>query len=158
MEEISSTKNIDMSLIAKPIVKDQLWVVTDGTNKVGNVEYTGDGYSLKIGNRIANFESKKDIKRLVEIQFQRPVAPPRGLAPWAVWPTTGRTHNDMFDIKRKLHIYTKTKKSRCYHAAGWFRIKMGDAWQTVFCPKYIFVQRYQYTGPYMSMDEAENTK
>ena len=27
--------------------------------------------------------------------------------------------------------------------------------KVIFCPKYIFVQRYQYQGPFKTKDEAE---
>jgi hypothetical protein len=143
-----------MSLIAKPIVKNQLWVVTDGRSKVGNVEFANNIYSVKIGNREAKFDSTNSIEKIVSIEFQRPSPESSVSMPYATWPTTGKTYNDMFDIKRKLHVYTKTTKSKCYHVAGWFNVNTTDGWQTLFCPKYIFIQRYEYTGPFLSKDEA----
>lgn len=147
-----------MSLIAKPIVKNQLWVVTDGTHKVGNVEANAAGFQVKIGDQFSQFDSTKAIERIAQIEFQRPVKPSKTVRPsYAVWPTQGKTFNNMFDVKRKLHVYTKTPASKCYYAAGWFRMHMNDTWQTVFCPKYIFIQRYAYTGPFMSQEEADNS-
>lgn len=147
-----------MSLIAKPIVKNQLWVVTDGSSKVGNVEYTGACYNLKIGGNQKQFESTRAIQRLVSIEFQRPYRSSKQNLPYAVWPTSGKTYNNMFDIKRKLHVFTKTKKSKCYHVAGWFSLTLNGERQTVFCPKYIFIQRYPYSGPFMTKEEAELNK
>lgn len=143
-----------MSLIAKPIVKNQLWVVTDGRNKVGNVEFANNSYSVKLGGREAKFDSTNSIEKIVSIEFQRPVNDALTNLPYAVWPTTGKTYNNMFDIKRKLHVFTKTSKSKCYHVAGWFKINTIDGWQLLFCPKYIFIQRYEYKGPFLSEDEA----
>ena len=60
----------------------------------------------------------------------------------------------MLDIKRKLHIFTKSQKSKCYHAAGWYVLNQGEP-QVIFCPKYIFVQRYEYSGPYKTETEAK---
>lgn len=147
-----------MALIAKPIVKNQLWVVTDGARKVGNVESTVDGYSLKLGGMQKHFHSTKAIEGMVAIKFQRPHTPLKFKTPYAKWPTTGKTYNSVFDIKRRIHIYTKTRKSKCYYAAGWFRIKMGEGWQNVFCPKYIFIQRYEYAGPFYTEEEADSHK
>lgn len=126
-------------------------MVTNGQNKVGNVEQTKNGYCVTLGNHQCNFDSTQTIRELVAIEFQRPsskhtVTKP----PYAIWPTTGKTYNNVFDVKRRLHVYTKTRKSKCYHAAGWFKLKIAGEWQNVFCPKYIFVQRYAYQGPYMS--------
>lgn len=147
-----------MGLVAKPIVKNQLWILTDGVNKVGNLESLNGGYNLRIGGREQSFESTRAIQRLVSIEFQRPVSTSKKGPPYAIWPTSGKTYNNMFDVKRKLHVYTKTKKSRCYYAAGWFKMLMGDSWVTVFCPKYIFIQRYPYHGPFSSKEDAQGHK
>jgi hypothetical protein len=144
-----------MELIAKPIVKNQWWVVTSNGNKVGNVELNSNGYSVKLGQFQSNFESKDSIEDAVSIHFQRPKNKKSSVVPYAIWPTTGSTHNNMYDVKRRLHVYTKSKKSKCYYAAGWFRMKLTDNWQTVFCPKYIFVQRYAYHGPFVSKEQAD---
>jgi hypothetical protein len=53
-------------------------------------------------------------------------------------------------------LYTKTTKSKCYYAAGWYALKQGTEFTTVLCPKYIFVQRYECYGPFMTKNEAEN--
>lgn len=148
-----------MAYIAKPLVKNQSWIVTDGVTKVGNLESNGSGLVLNIGGRQHHFSTTTEIKRTIPLQFQRPPKPIKVGLPYAHWPTSGRTYNNMFDVKRKLHIYTKTKKSRCYYAAGWFKLQMSDStWVTVFCPKYIFIQRYRYAGPFVTEDEAATDK
>lgn len=147
-----------MTLKAKPIVKNQSWIVIDGDTKVGNVISTDSGFTVKIGNKSSFFDSTKSIQRKVSIEFERPSKnKSKENLTYAVWPTTNKTYNNVFDVKRKIHIFTKSAKSRCYHAAGWFKIKMNDSWQTIFCPKYIFIQRYTYQGPYMSEEEANNS-
>jgi hypothetical protein len=76
--------------------------------------------------------------------------------PYPEFPTTSKTYNSIFDIKRKLHLFTKSKKSKCYHAAGWYILNQNGTEQVSFCPKYIFIQRYPYRGPYKTEDEAKN--
>ncbi len=145
------------NLVAKPIVKDQLWVVTNGQEKVGNVENTGQGYCVTLGNHQCNFDSTNTINKLVAIEFQRPSAKKlTQTPPYAVWPTSSKTYNNMFDVKRRLHVYTKIRKSKCYYVAGWFKLLINNEWQTIFCPKYIFVQRYKYLGPYNTEQELES--
>lgn len=143
-----------MNLIAKPIVKNQWWIVTDGTNKVGNVEFSGGQYNLKIGNQETKYHSTKEIQQFIAIEFQRPKVDRKQFLPYAQWPTGGKTYNNVFDIKRKLHVFTKSKKSKCYFAAGWFLMKLNGVWSTIFCPKYILIQRYEWIGPFMSMESA----
>ena len=144
-----------MNLTAKPIVKGEYWVITDGNKKVGNVISDGSGFDVKIGNNIEHYNTKQAIKKHKNIEFEKLEKSPQTTNPaFAVYPTTSnRVYNSVLDVKRKLHIFTKTQKSKCYHAAGWFGIKQGDEFAKVFCPKYIFVQRYEYVGPFKT--EAE---
>jgi len=146
-------------LIAKPIIKDQYWVVTNGKEKVGNVMATGSGYEVKINGAVSHFENTSKIKRQVQIEFQ-PVKKTRAKIdlPYVAYPTTGKVHNSVIDIKRKLHLFTKTAKSKCFYAAGWFNIKQGATVESIFCPKYIFVLRYDFAGPYKTEAEATHDK
>ena len=142
-------------LIAKQIVKDQFWVVTDGEKKVGNSTANNSGYGLQLNGTLLQFKNTADIKKSTKIRFE-PIKSnnTKAAMPYPDFPTTARTHNSMFDVKRGLHLYTKTKKSKCYHAAGWFVMEQNGVKQTVFCPKYIFIQRYPYQGPFKTENEA----
>jgi hypothetical protein len=144
------------TLIAKPIIKDQWWVITDGKNKIGNVEADGAGYNVKIGGSVEHFASTTSIENIKHIEFERPVKHKQAELTYAVWPTNvKKTYNDVYDVQRKLHVYTETPDSKCYYAAGWFKMNMTGKWETIKCPKYIFVQRYPYEGPFMTKSEAK---
>ena len=144
-------------LIAKPIIKDQYWVVTDGEKKVGNVLANNAGYELMLNGSTLQFNNTKDIQKKTKISFQPMKSNKTKVEmPYPEYPTTNKTYNNIFDIKRKLHIFTKTNKSKCYHVAGWFVINQNGQNQTFFCPKYIFIQRYEYVGPFKTESEANN--
>jgi hypothetical protein len=142
-----------MNLVAKPIIKGEYWVVTDGDKKVGNVIQEGTEYKVKIDNNIEHYASTKQIEKIKHIEFEKikPSKSKEQVPSFAVYPTSSnRIYNSYYDVKRKLHIYTKTPKSKCYHVAGWFAIKQNESFVNIFCPKYIFVQRYEYRGPFKS--------
>ena len=123
---------LDVELTAKPIT-DEFWILTDGKNKVGNV----------CANNIGTFITPEKTE-LPET------------TPYPEYPTTARTYNSVFDVKRGLHVFTKTKKSKCFHAAGYFVVEHNGIEQVIFCPKYIFIQRYPFNGPFKTKDEAKN--
>ncbi len=142
-------------LVAKPIIKDQYWVVTDGEKKVGNVQANNAGYEVILNGSTLQFNNTADIKKKIKIAFQPMKSnKTRVEMPYPEYPTPAKTYNNIFDVKKKVHIFTKTLKSKCYHVAGWFNIDQNGHNQTVFCPKYIFIQRYPYDGPYKTEDEA----
>ncbi len=148
-----------MNLKAKPIVKGEYWVVTDGDRKVGNVTSNGNDFEVKLNNTVEHYYSTKDIEKNTNIHFIKTIQPANEEKPvFARFPTTSRkVFNNFFDIKRKIHIFTKTPKSKCYYAAGWFAIKQTEEFEPIFCPKYIFVQRYPFMGPFQTEDEAKNS-
>jgi len=144
-----------MTLTAKPIVKDQYWVVTDGDKKVGNVIAEGSGFNVKLNGTNVHYKNTSDLKRKTKIEFQTLKSNKTKIQlPFATYPTTAKVYNSMFDVKRKLHLYTKTQKSKCYYAAGYYVMNQNGQNQVIFCPKYIFIQRYPYIGPYKSETEA----
>ena len=148
-----------MNLIAKTIVKNQLWVITDGNRKIGNVEADQTGYSIKIGGDTRHYADTKSIEQIFKVEFDKPKKLTQiEELPYAIWPTEDKTYNNFYDVKRKLHVYTQSPTSLCYHCAGYFRINMNGTWETIFCPKYIFVQRYEYLGPFNSQSDADLAK
>lgn len=148
-----------IKLIAKPILKDKFWVVTDGVNKVGNIESDGTHYNLKLGDNVLQFDSTKKISQTAKVEFEKKIKfKVQETTPYAIWPVDSkRTYNNMIDVVKKLHVFTKTPDSKCYYAAGWFAIDQGNgAWETELCPKYIFLKRYEYIGPFKTQREAQN--
>jgi len=146
------------NLIAKPVVNNEYWIVTDGEHKVGNVIAEGSGFQVTIGNNLKHYPNTKTIASKEKIEFVKVAKTEKKHPnPYAVYPTSSsRIYNSMLDVKRKIHLFTKTAKSKCYHAAGWFTIKQGNEFITEFCPKYIFIQRYESYGPFETEIEAKN--
>ena len=143
-------------LIAKPVVKNQFWIVTDGKEKVGNVIADGSGFEVKLNGSKTHFKNTNAIKKETSIEFQTiKVEKNKKEVPFNEYPTTKKVFNSILDIKRKIHLFTKTQKSKCFHAAGWYVLYQGDDPVVTFCPKYIFIQRYEYFGPFKTEDEAK---
>lgn len=144
-------------LVAKPIVKNQFWIVTDGHKKVGNIEANNAGYGVQINGTFLQFNNTEELKKQTHIKFETvKTGKTKVTTPYPEYPTTKRIYNSILDVKRGLHLFTKTKKSKCLHAAGYFVIDQNGAKTVVFCPKYIFIQRYPYSGPYKTEDEANS--
>lgn len=143
------------NLIAKPIIKNQYWVVTDGDKKVGNVIANGSGFDLIIQGKNTHFKTTNEIKKKVKIEFQTlKTNKTKVQLPFATYPTPDKIYNSFFDVKRKLHVFTKSLKSKCYYTAGYFIINHTGEDEVIFCPKYIFIQRYKYQGPFKTKEEA----
>ncbi len=148
-----------MTLIAKPVIDKQFWILQDGNQKVGNIEACAGGYQVKIHNQVAQFKTIKMAAQRVNIVFEPKVKTVKHKILANIvhgYPTASRVNNPMWDVKMKLPIYTKTSKSKSWFAAGWYRVKKGRNWSITQDPKLIVLQRYTYAGPFHTQTEAEN--
>lgn len=146
-----------MTLIAKPVIDKQFWILQDGNEKVGNVEACAGGYQVKINNQVAQFKTIKMVERKVNIHFVPSIKTKKASESKNLvhgYQAVGRVFNPMWDLKLRAPIYTKTNKSKSWYAAGWYLVRRGRHWSTVQDPKLIMLQRYPYRGPYHQEQEA----
>jgi hypothetical protein len=146
-----------MTLIAKPVIDKQFWILQDGQQKVGNIEACAGGYQVKIHNQIAQFKTIRMAAQRVNIEFESTVKDTRDKPATNLvhgYAVSGRSYNPMWDVKMKLPVYTRTTKSKSWFAAGWYWVKKGRSWSVTQDPKLIVLQRYPYQGPFHSKEEA----
>jgi hypothetical protein len=142
-------------LVAKPIVTDQFWIVTDGVKKIGNIYLNNHNvYEVNLSGNRSVFFNKDELSRTIKIDFQSYTKKKTVKQPYPEYPTPKQIYNSIMDVKRGLHLFTKTKKSKCYYTAGYFVIDFNGNKEVIFCPKYIFIQRYPYKGPFKTKSDA----
>jgi hypothetical protein len=64
------------------------------------------------------------------------------------YPTSCRPYNPLFNVQRKLPLFTKSQASKSLYCAGYYTIKFDKGWVKSFCPKKITLERYPYKGPF----------
>lgn len=146
-------------IIAKPIIDKKFWILQDGNQKVGNVEACAGGYQVKINNQVAQFKTIKMAAQRVNIQFEPTEKKSHSSSAYQVYgyPTDSRVYNGIWNVPEKLPLFTKVPKSKSWYAAGWYKIKQGRAWEIVQSPKLIVLQRYPYSGPFYSKEQAHES-
>lgn len=146
-------------LLAKPVIPNQYWILRDDDRKVGNIEATADGLQVKINNQVETFKNIRVLKQRVKVSFE-----PAHKAKVTCesnhevngYPTTGRAHNAIFDVKHQVPLWTREPRSKSWYAAGWYVMQQGRRRKVVQCPKLIALERYQYHGPFHTKEEAEH--
>jgi hypothetical protein len=61
----------------------------------------------------------------------------------------------MFDIRKKLPLFTKSEGSTSLYCAGYYIIKFDKNWAKSFCPKKITLERYPFRGPFKTEFEMK---
>ena len=145
-------------IIAKPVRDREFWILQQDDRKVGNVEAINGGYVVMLNDTVQQYKTMQMVQQRTDIQFE-PMTPRPPKAKTANdvhgFPTASRVHNAIWDVQKKLPLFTKTAKSKSWFAAGWYRVLKGRAWRVTQDPKLITLQRYKYYGPYMTEAEAQ---
>lgn len=149
-----------MMLIAKPVIDKKFWILQRDNEKVGNVEATENGYQVKINNQIEEYKTIKMVEQRVNVQFESFKKIKAQPVTNRVYDYTakGKAYNITWNVQHKLPLFTKSRASKSYHAAGWYLLKQFAEWEVVQDPKFILLQRYPYKGPYHTKEEVETNE
>lgn len=150
-----------MTVKAKGIVKNEYWVLTEGTKRIGDIKSNGvgRGYTVTFHGMKSVEPSMAQMKR--ELDFDWVDVPKRIKTKRDQvhdYPTDSEPFGGVWDLKHKAPIFTKEKNSKSWFCAGWYLIKKGRNWRQEFCPKLITIERYAHKGPYKTPEELLKVK
>lgn len=141
-----------MEIKAKPIIDGKFWILEDGDTKVGTLQKDeSDKFVMLSKNNRSIFKDMKSIEKKFGKNFfisAKTIQQPKLENEIYDFPTNCEPHNPMYDLKKKLPLFTKSNASKSVYCAGYYAIKFDKGWVRSFCPKLITVQRYEYKGPF----------
>lgn len=140
-------------ITAKPVIKNKFWILQNEEGKVGTVEKSKSGFLLRANGFSEEFKTIKTIKNKTNIVFEDSTDQKEFFENQINgFPTDCKPHNPVYNVKERLPIFTKEEKSKSWYAAGYYRITVNGKTETMFCPKLILLQRYDYIGPVKTRD------
>ena len=140
-----------MTIKANTVLKNKFWIVEDNGEKVGTLSYNDERYLYSCNNETCFFDNQKQIsKKLGTIHWDDEVSKTITNSEKIVhgYPTSVTPYNTMFDVKRKLPLFTKSSKSNSLYCAGYYIIHFDKGWVKSFCPKLVTLERYESKGTF----------
>ena len=140
-----------MTIKANTVLKNKFWIVEDNGQKIGTLSYNDERYLYSCNNETCFFDNQKQIsKKLGTIHWDDDVPKTITNSQKIVhgYPTSVTPYNTMFDVKRKLPLFTKSSKSNSLYCAGYYIIHFDKGWVKSFCPKLVTLERYESKGPF----------
>jgi hypothetical protein len=144
-------------VIARPVVKNKFWIVESAGQKIATIQAVEDGGFVYVQeDERERFPTIKTLSKKYNIEFAH-VERSSARAGNEVYgyPCSGNPQNQVFDVQRKLPIYTKTVKSKSFFCAGYYIIKFSNQWVRTYSPKLITLNRYDFQGPFATVDEQQ---
>lgn len=143
-------------ILAKPVVENQYWILKKNNRKIGELEVTENGNCIiKIHDNVVSYKTVKMAREAVNIEFELPekaTPVPENIV--YGHDVEGTVYNPLWDVKRRLPLFTRDTKSKSWFAAGWYRVRQHRKWKIVQHPKLISLERYEYQGPFFNKEEA----
>lgn len=145
------------TLKAKCILKDKFWIVEKDKERIGTLSWNEDRYVFSNTEETSFFNNKNEVKKKfgIEISWDEPEKIVNTDKEIHGYPTSVVPFNSMFDVQRKLPLFTKSVKSKSLYAAGYYIIRFEKGWVKSFCPKVITVERYKFKGPFKTSIEMK---
>jgi len=140
-----------MTVKAKPVLENKFWIVEEQGVRIGTLCKEDEGFVVTSKGKIQFYKNENQLKKTFGKNFlianikenkEKVSKDVHG------YPTRTKPYNSMFDIKRKLPLFTKSEKSKSVYCAGYYLIKFNVNWLKSYCPKLITVERNEYMGPY----------
>jgi len=138
-----------MTVKAKEVLNGKFWIVENEGARVGTLTLNDNQYMLSDASG-THFYSEKQLKTKLgkNMSWEKLEITESYIKEINGYPTSCRPFNDLFDVLRKLPLFTKSEKSKSLYCAGYYIIKFDKGWVKSFCPKLITVERYQTKGPF----------
>lgn len=147
---------------AKPVVDGKFWIVEEQGNKIGVLKVTEQKkYVFSSKDKITTFDNKKKLFEAFGPEFfvkKTSSVKNNNTEENNIvygYPTSTTPFNPLYDVKRHLPLFTKSNKSKSIYCAGYYIIKFDKGWVRSFCPKLITIERYPFTGPFKTEEEAK---
>jgi hypothetical protein len=147
-----------VSIEAKPILENKFWIVEDAGVRIGTLSKDGEGFLLSKKGEVSFFKDEGQLKKKFGKNFLvkkiNNLTIEKDHTVYG-YPCKGVPYNSMYDITKKLPLFTKSEKSKSVYCAGYYLIKFNVNWLKSFCPKLITVERNEYVGPFKTEFEMK---
>jgi hypothetical protein len=138
-------------MIAKEVMPGKFWILEDGQGiKKGTIQAAIDGKynALVDGKNISFNDWSMVVKDLSIVVSNKETAVDDVAYEVEGFPTNCAPFNSVWDVKKKLPLFTKAEKSKSLHAAGYYIVKFEHGWVHSFCPKLATLTNNEWQGPF----------
>jgi len=155
-----------MEIKAKTLIKDKFWIMEQDGHKLGTLQKQEDNGWIFLSKQNKN---QREVFHTQESLFEK-----FGFGMFDTsnikteedeiqvdnfdvhgYPCSQHPYNPMFDVQKKLPVYTKTPKSKSQFSAGYYIICFEKGWRKAYCPKMITLSRYENKGPMKTKIEMQ---
>lgn len=149
-----------MTIEAKTILKNKYWIIEDGDTRLGTLSFDNERYIFTNKNEVCVFDDKNALQNKFGGAFswrENDTVVIEKAESYDVngFPTGSKPYKCVYDLKKKISLFSKSNKSESLYCAGYFILKFPKGWTKAFCPKLTTIEQYEYKGPFKNILEMK---
>jgi len=147
-----------MTVHAKEIINGKFWILEDEGEKVATLSLADDKFLLadRKGTRFFDNTVSVETDFGKQIVWENLEIVEHHVNEVHGYQASVKPFNAMYNIQKKLPLFTKSQNSKSIYCAGYYIIKFDKGWVKSYCPKLITVEKYQYEGPFKNKIEMRS--
>lgn len=148
-----------MNLKVKTAAPGLSWLFYDQDRRVAAVHKTDQGFLVAQQGVTTRASNTKAVRKKLGVQDWEPESEVQtnfskiDLDGYSA--DTDQYYDPMIELRRRLPLFTKVIGSKCFFAAGWYRVQIGNKYKVMSCPKLLMLNRNRFWGPFYTREEAE---
>lgn len=145
-----------MNIEPKVLIPNKEWILKKDNRKIGSIYKNKKGYYLIKNGTMVNLTDPSEFGiKLPEKTINSKIEINKDTHFIYEYPCSSKPYSPVYNILKKLPIFTKSNKSKSHFCAGYYIIKFRKGWVKSFCPKLITLERYGYKGPFKTEQEMK---
>lgn len=144
----------------KVIIPNKSWLIEERGEKLGTLNKEKSGYSILTHGQKYEIGNAKNVLEKLGIDItEQLVKTKKSVVTKELtntvydFPCSSKPYNPVYNVRKKLPIYSKSTKSKSQYCAGYYVIQFRKGWVKSFCPKLITLERYPFKGPFSTEQE-----
>ena len=144
----------------KVIIPNKSWLIENRGEKLGTLNKEKSGYSILTNGQKYEVGNAKNVLEKLGIDITEQLVKTKKVATVKDatntvydFPCSSKAYNPVYNVRKKLPIYSKSTKSKSQYCAGYYVIQFRKGWVKSFCPKLITLERYLFKGPFRTEQE-----
>ena len=144
------------SVTTKQLLPNRFWLLLHNGSKIGTIQkHTDTQYVItSVDSTILTMtEDEVNQKFDLDTSAELPEIEPEKLL--YDFPTKHVPYNGVYDVHKKMALYSKSENSDNMYAAGYFLVHFPKGWVRGFCPKLSTIEGNEYQGPFKTVTEQK---
>jgi hypothetical protein len=162
-----------MSYSLKTIIDKKFWIIESDGKKCGTLRQVDDeqyevsykdGIIRQVGKTALNDDFGIDVEtNVIDITINQQQSEvtrntdEKHVGDVHGYPSASQPFNEVYDVRKKLPLYSKNEKSQSMHCAGYYVVRYENGWTRSFCPKLVTLDKYEFIGPFKLKEDMLTT-